>query len=57
MVCDEIFFFLVNFFSGYYNGYFILGVTFYSGERAVERAVCAYDSDARSSNSDNTRFR
>ena len=41
------------FFSGYYDGYVIFkGVTFFSVERAFERAVCAYDSDIRTLNSD-----
>ena len=44
--------FTVNFvFSGYYQRYWILGDLF-CGERAVERAMCAYDSNLRSSNSD-----
>ena len=45
-------FFFFFFFSGYYHGYFMLGVTFFSVERAIERAVCVYDSDGGRSNSD-----
>ena len=43
-------FYIVNFLSSYSLGYLILEVTFYSVQRVVERAVCAYDSDVRSSN-------
>ena len=49
-MCDVFFFFF--FFFGYYYRYFILGVTFFLVERGVERALYAYDSDARRSNSD-----